>query len=55
MDLFIEMNWKYLPNAPNPKVCFENFVFFFEDLFIIKKSEEDENDDGVKVMKIIYS
>ena len=28
---------KYEPNAPSPKAFFENFVFFFEDLFIIKK------------------
>ena len=48
---------KYEPNAPSPEAFFENFVFFFflKICSLSKKSEEDEDDDGVKVMKIIYS
>ena len=56
----LEFFWKkpkmYEPNAPSPKAFFENFVFFF--FFEIwrfvhyQKSEEDEDEDGVKVMKI---
>ena len=48
---------KYEPNAPSPKALFENFLLFFFSFFFwnmkicsLPKSEEDE--DGVKVMKI---
>ena len=50
---------KYEPNAPSPKALFENFLLFFFFFFLffwnmkicsLSKSEEDE--DGVKVMKI---
>ena len=46
---------KYEPNAPSPKAFFENFLlFFFLNMKIcsLSKSEEDEDEDGVKVMKI---
>ena len=51
---------KYKPNAPSPKAFFENCLFwklsfFFWRFVHYQKSEEDEDEDGVKVIKIIYS
>ena len=57
---FLKQPKKYKPNAPSPKAFFENFLllffFFFEIWRFVhyQKSEEDEDEDGVKVWRFIH-
>ena len=50
---FLKQPKKYEPNALSPKALFEFFFFFWNmKICSLSKSEEDEDEDGVKVMKI---
>ena len=59
-DFFFERNLRstsLMPLVPRPflKIAFfENCLFFWRFVHY-QKSEEDEDEDGVKVIKIIYS
>ena len=54
---FLEINLRstsLMPLVPRPFLKILSF-FFLKICSLSKKSEKDEDDDGVKVMKIIYS
>ena len=56
-DFFFERNLRstiLMPLVPRPFLKILSF-FCLKICSLSKKSEEDEDDDGVKVMKIIYS